>query len=114
MVRPGSLDAVGACVDHRGCARGQRRRRNRGGAARARRNQVRLPPYDRLDLRIRKVFLFRWGVFTLSGEVLNVLNRKNEYNVESTLLTVARTGQYLSGLRKGFPVAPSIGLSVQF
>ena len=78
------------------------------------RNQVRLPPYDRLDLRLRKVFLFRWGVFTLSGEVLNVLNRKNEYNVESTLLTVARTGQYSSGLRKGFPVAPSIGLSVQF
>jgi hypothetical protein len=78
------------------------------------RNQIRLPPYDRLDLRLRKVFLFRWGVFTLSGEVLNVLNRKNEYNVESTLLTVARTGQYSSGLRKGFPVAPSIGLSVQF
>jgi hypothetical protein len=35
-------------------------------------------------------------------------------HVESTLLTVARTGQYSSGLRKGFPVAPSIGLSVQF
>jgi hypothetical protein len=78
------------------------------------RNQIRLPPYDRLDLRIRKVFLFRWGVFTLSGEVLNVLNRKNEYNVESTLLTLARTGQFISGLRRGFPVAPSIGLSVQF
>jgi hypothetical protein len=78
------------------------------------RNQIRLPPYDRLDLRLRKAFLFRWGVFTLSGEVLNVLNRKNEYNVESTLLTVARTGQYVSGLRRGFPVAPSIGLSVQF
>jgi hypothetical protein len=78
------------------------------------RNQIRLPPYDRLDLRIRKGFPFRWGVFTLSGEVLNVLNRKNEYIVESTLFTVARTGQYSSGLRKGFPVAPSIGLSVQF
>jgi hypothetical protein len=35
-------------------------------------------------------------------------------HVESTLLTVARTGQYSSGLRKAFPVAPSIGLSVQF
>ena len=78
------------------------------------RNQIRLPPYDRLDLRLRKAFIFGWGVFTLSGEVLNVLNRDNEYNVESTLLTVARTGQYISGLRKGFPVAPSIGLSVQF
>ena len=28
----GSVDAVGACVDHGGCARGQRRRRNRGRA----------------------------------------------------------------------------------
>ena len=65
-------------------------------------------------MRLHKVFLFGWGVFTLSGEVLNVLTRKNEYNVESTFLTVAQTGQYTSGLRRGFPVAPSIGLSVQF
>ena len=78
------------------------------------RNQVRLAPYDRLDLRIRKVFLPRWGVFTLSGEVLNVLNRKNEYNVESTILSLAQTGRYLSGLRRGFGVVPSLGLSVQF
>ena len=39
---------------------------------------------------------------------------KNEYNVESTLLTVARTGHYTSGLRRGFTIAPSIGLSLQF
>jgi hypothetical protein len=53
-------------------------------------------------------------VFTLSGEALNVLNRKNEYNVESTPLSLARTGKFKSGLRTGFPAAPSIGLSVQF
>jgi hypothetical protein len=35
--------------------------------------------------------------------VLNVLNRKNEYNVESTLLSLARTGQFKSGLRPGSP-----------
>ena len=78
------------------------------------RNQVRLEPYDRLDLRLRKVFLPRWGVFTLSGEVLNVLNRKNEYNVETTILSLAQTGRFISGLRRGFGVVPSIGLSVQF
>ena len=75
---------------------------------------MRVAPYDRLDLRIRKVFLPRWGVFTLSGEVLNVLNRHNEYNVESTIWSVAQSGRYAAGLRRGFPVAPSIGLSVQF
>src|SRR5262249_41532280 len=78
------------------------------------RNQVRLAPYDPLDLRIRKVFVPRWGVFTLSAEVLNVLDRKNEYNVESTLLSLAQTGSYASGLRRGFGVVPSIGLAVQF
>jgi TonB dependent receptor-like, beta-barrel/Carboxypeptidase regulatory-like domain len=78
------------------------------------RNQVRLAPYDRLDLRIRKVFLPAWGMFTVSGEVLNVLNRKNEYTVESTIVSLARTGVYASGLRRGFGVVPSLGLSVQF
>jgi len=46
--------------------------------------------------------------------VLNVLDRKNEYNVESTILSLAQTGFYASGLRRGFGVVPSIGLSVQF
>ena len=78
------------------------------------RNQVRIAPYDRLDLRIRKAFVRRWGVFTLSAEVLNVLNRKNEYNVESTILSLAQTGRFASGLRRGFGVVPSLGLSVQF
>jgi hypothetical protein len=50
----------------------------------------------------------------LSGEVINVLNRKNEYNVESTILSLAQTGRFVSGLRRGFPVVPSISLSVQF
>jgi hypothetical protein len=78
------------------------------------RNQVRLAAYDRLDLPIGKVFLPRWGAFTLSGEVINVLNRKNEYNVESTVLALAQTGRFVGGLRRGFGVVPSIGLSVQF
>ena len=34
--------------------------------------------------------------------------------VESTLLSLARTGQFKTGLRTGCPIAPSIGLSMQF
>jgi len=78
------------------------------------RNMVRLPPYRRLDLKVRKVYVWGRTTFTLSGEVLNVFNRQNEYNVTSTLLSVAQTGRYVSGLRESFRVVPAIGLSIRF
>jgi outer membrane receptor for ferrienterochelin and colicin len=78
------------------------------------RNTLRLPPYQRLDLKLRKVFVWGRSTFTLSAEVLNVLNRQNEYDVTSTLLSVAETGRYVSGLRESFRVTPAIGLSIRF
>jgi hypothetical protein len=78
------------------------------------RNTIRLPPYQRLDLKVRKVYVWGRPTFTLSGEVLNVFNRQNEYNVTSTLLSIAETGRYVSGLRESFRVAPAIGLSIRF
>jgi hypothetical protein len=78
------------------------------------RNLFRLDPYTRLDLKIRKAYLWGARTFTLSGEVLNVLNAKNEYNVTSTLFAVATTGRYTSGQRRSFGVLPAIGLSIQF
>jgi len=78
------------------------------------RNTVRLPYYQRLDLKVRKVFVWGRRTFTLSGEVLNVLNRQNEYSVTTTLLSIAETGRYVSGLRESFRVTPAIGLAIRF
>ena len=78
------------------------------------RNTVRLADYDRLDLRVRKVYVWGRRTFTISGEVLNVMGSNNEYNAHSTILSVAQTGRYISGLRKSFGVVPAIGLSIRF
>jgi outer membrane cobalamin receptor len=78
------------------------------------RNTIRLPAYQRLDLKARKVYVWGSRTFTLSAEVLNVLNRKNEYNVTSTILSIAETGRYVSGLRQSFGVVPAVGLAIRF
>jgi hypothetical protein len=78
------------------------------------RNTVRLPHYERLDLKVRKVFVWGRRTFTLSGEVINVLGTDNEYNAHSTILSLVQTGRYISGLRRSFGVVPAIGLSIRF
>jgi len=78
------------------------------------RNTIRLPHYQRLDLKARKVYVWGRRTFTLSAQVLNVLNRRNEYNVTSTILSLAETGRFVSGLRQSFPIAPAVGLSIRF
>jgi hypothetical protein len=80
----------------------------------AERNTIRLPVYQRLDLKARKVFVWGSRTFTLSAEVLNVLNRTNEYSVSSTILSLVETGRYVSGLRRSFGVVPAVGLAIRF
>lgn len=41
------------------------------------RNLTRLPYYSRIDVRVSKAFLFKKWKLTLTGEVLNLLNRSN-------------------------------------
>src|SRR5204863_5425007 len=41
------------------------------------RNQVRLPPYSRLDLRVNRTFTFTKRRLTLFLEVMNALNQSN-------------------------------------
>jgi Carboxypeptidase regulatory-like domain len=78
------------------------------------RNTVSLAHYERLDLKVRKVYVWGRRTFTLSGEVINVLGTKNEYNAHSTILSLIQTGRYISGLRRSFGVVPAIGLSIRF
>lgn len=78
------------------------------------RNQVRVPNYSRVDLRANKAFLFKKWKLTLSGEVLNVLNHKNEFNVESNLIRFRSTGRFVSGLRESFRILPSVGVTIEF
>jgi Carboxypeptidase regulatory-like domain len=78
------------------------------------RNQLRAPVYSRVDARVARDLRVGRAKLTLSGEVLNLLNRQNEYNVQSTLFRVAETGRFASGLRRSFPLLPSVGVAIEF
>ena len=78
------------------------------------RNTARLPLYSRLDLRANKAFLFRKWKLTLSGEVLNVLNRKNIFDVRSDPIRIKSRGRAFYGLTDLMPILPSIGVAFDF
>jgi len=78
-----------------------------------RRNQVRLPSYQRADVRINKAFVRdRWQM-TLYGEVINVTGHDN---IRFDVLTGydARTGRARLNFQKMFPVLPSAGIVFEF
>jgi outer membrane receptor protein involved in Fe transport len=75
------------------------------------RNQSRMPPYDRLDLRANKAFNFdRWKL-TLYGEVLNVLGRKN-FRYSTDVDTVNRRVSFDKDSL--FPRLPIAGVRLEF
>ena len=78
------------------------------------RNQIRLGNYVRLDLRASKSFLRGRWKWTLSGEVLNVLNHRNLYNVNSDIVRFRSTGLYAISLEKSFGILPAAGFHVEF
>ena len=78
------------------------------------RNRVRVPAYSRVDVRANKAFLFKKWKLTLSGEILNLLYHKNEYNVESNLIRFRATGRFITGLRESFRILPSVGVAIEF
>jgi outer membrane receptor protein involved in Fe transport len=65
------------------------------------RNRLRLPAYSRVDLRINKAFYFKRSKLTLSGEVLNLLNRRN----------LRQDGRQTEKL---LPLTPSVGIALEF
>jgi len=76
-------------------------------------NQVRLSPYERLDLRVDKSCAFTHWKLTLYGEVLNVTNHNNRRFVTSTIINPS-TGQTFIQTRRGLPITPTAGLVFEF
>lgn len=67
----------------------------------AERNRLRLPAYNRLDLRANKAFYFKRSKLTLSGEILNMLAHDN----------FRQDGR---GREKLLPLLPSVGIAWEF
>jgi hypothetical protein len=76
------------------------------------RNQTRVPFYNRIDVRLSKAFLFRRWKMTLTGEVLNVLNRHNVRYAGFDFFTF--DGRVIGQLDRVFPILPSAGVVIEF
>jgi hypothetical protein len=76
------------------------------------RNQTRVPFYNRVDVRLSKAFLFKRWKMTLTGEVLNVLNRHNVRYAGFDFFTF--NGRVIGQLDRVLPIVPSAGVVVEF
>jgi uncharacterized protein (DUF2062 family) len=75
------------------------------------RNDLRLPTYSRLDLRLSRTYNFTRRRLTLYVEVLNVLNHEN---LGRTNGSVHRDGLAVGYVETLFPFLPSAGLRLEF
>ena len=75
----------------------------------ASRNALRLPVYQRTDVRVNKSWTRDRSKFTLYGEVINIFNRTN-YAFEVLNSFNSKTGQASVAVDKMFPILPSVGL----
>jgi hypothetical protein len=76
------------------------------------RNQSRLAPYARLDLRADRTFTYRKRRLTLFLEVINVLNRDNFRAQSGTLNPTTREVRGIT--ERVFPFLPSAGVLIEF
>lgn len=76
------------------------------------RNQLRVPSYSRLDLRLNKSFHFDRLKLTVYGEVLNVTNRTN-YRFNG-INNIRPTGEVRLARDSILPILPIAGLTVEF
>jgi hypothetical protein len=79
----------------------------------AERNLVRLPPYQRLDIRLNKSKTLKHGKMTLFVEVVNVLDHAN-YRFDSYNGYDPTTKQAYISLSEMFPLFPSAGVTFEF
>jgi outer membrane receptor for ferrienterochelin and colicin len=77
------------------------------------RNLTRLPYYNRIDVRASKAFLFKKAKLTLTGEVLNLLNRNNLRYAGFDFYDVT-TGRVFGQLDRVLPLIPSVGIVIEF
>ena len=76
------------------------------------RNEVRLPAYSRVDLRVNRTFNWSRKRLTLFGELTNVLNRDNvRYNPPG--INTA-TGRVFGLFESMIPIVPSAGILIEF
>ena len=76
------------------------------------RNQVRVPYYSRVDVRLSKAFLFKKAKLTLTGEVLNLLNHNNVRFAGFDLYF--SNGRVQGQLERVLPILPSAGIVIEF
>lgn len=77
------------------------------------RNQVRLPYFQRLDLRVNKLYAFKSFQLTIFGEVINVLNRENvRSNFQGGFNPII--GNLVPDFESTFPTLPSVGMVIEF
>jgi CarboxypepD_reg-like domain/TonB-dependent Receptor Plug Domain len=77
-----------------------------------RRNEARLPDYARWDVRVSKAFLFNRWKLTVTGEVLNLLNRENLRYAGFDGVDI--TGRVFGHLDRVLPILPSVGAVIEF
>ncbi len=78
----------------------------------AQRNGVRVPDYSRVDVRVSKAFLLkRWKV-TVTGEVINLLNRDNVRFAGFD--GFGGDGRVFGRLDRLLPILPSAGVVIEF
>jgi outer membrane cobalamin receptor len=77
------------------------------------RNETHVPDYARLDVRVSKAFLFNRWKLTLTGEVLNVLNRENLRYAGFDRFSVVN-GRVFGQLDRVLPILPSVGAVIEF
>ena len=78
------------------------------------RNTAQLQNYSRLDFRANKAFLLHRWKLTLSGEVLNLLNRKNLIAISTDPVRLFSSFRYSAGLEDSFGVLPSLRVAFEF
>jgi outer membrane receptor protein involved in Fe transport len=76
------------------------------------RNQTRLPYYSRVDVRLSKAFLFNKAKLTLTGEILNLLNRNNQRY--AGFQSFFSNGRVQGQLQRVLPILPSAGVVIEF